>query len=100
MVEGQILNLPLGVTIGRSVGPIPDQYDPQISIGGAVTRNILGTQWYASDFRVPVGTPPSAGTVHFGPYSTQAQARAQLESYCLQQLDEHGTNGISLWLLL
>lgn len=105
MVEGQIANLPVGLVLGRSVGPVPDTYDPTHHIMGcAITRNLFATEWYASDFRAPAGTSAANiranYTVHWGPFATQAQARSQVDGELLAKMDADGSNVVSLWLLL
>lgn len=105
MVEGQILNLPVGLVLGRSVGPVPDSYAPDdLIMGCAVTRNLLATEWYASEFRAPTGTSMedvrANYTVHWGPFPSQAAARANIDALLLTELDNNGSNLISLWLVL
>ncbi len=105
MVDGQIGNLPVGLVLGRSVGPVEDSYDPlHLIMGCAVTHNLLATQWYASEFRAPTGTSMqdvnNKYTIHWGPFATEAAARSQIDGLLLTELDEQGSDLISLWLVL
>lgn len=90
-------NLPVGLVVDRSMDRIRDD---GLRNGCAITRDAGSTNWYASDFTCGINQDPMNFVANFGPYSTKAEARMQMESEELDYLDASGTNGISTWLVL
>ena len=88
--------LPSGLVLVCSMDRVQDSNRN----GAAITRSTDSTQWYATDFYCPVGNDPETGAATFGPFSTLARARRELESTELEYLDSNGTDGTSTWLTL
>jgi hypothetical protein len=99
--------LPAGLTIDRSIGPVYPGPEDGNDWGACITRNHAdaeqATAWYGSDFRGPHGTDPMTLCAHFGPHTSRAAARGELEmGWELDNLtgDDAGTDGASAWLVL
>lgn len=94
-----LAQLPLGLVVHKSLGPI--NRDGGQKSGCCLTRNLLGTQWYASDFYCPQSVVDvNTWTAHFGPFPNEADARRALNAMDLADLDTSGTTGITAWLNL
>ena len=88
--------LPLGLVIHRSM----ERTVNDLRNGAAISKNVLATEWWASDFLCGFDQDAMANTAHFGPHTTEAAARRELESSELVYLDSNGTDGVSTWLIL
>lgn len=98
--------LPTGLTIDRSVGPVTHPNAPDLVWGCAITRTALPIpiinplKYWGSDFICGPEQDPEEFTAHWGPFDTEAEARENIDAMLLDELDENGTDGASLWLTL
>ncbi len=97
LVREQATELPIGLVFARSVNVT--RRGAMIS-GCAISRDVLSTQFFASDFFCGPGQDPQQYAAHFGPFVNAAAARASLNAEDLTDFDTSGTNGISAWLVL
>lgn len=94
-------NLPTGLVIHRSVGPVDDGGGGGGVICGAYIRNADSTQWYGADYSGPLADQNRmTNAAYWGPAGSIEACQPDMMTQVVNELAANGTDGTSAWLVL